>query len=117
MNSDLNTNILTTDIDYMYLGQCSSSWALLFPLISQVYIVSIFNFCFHSTLLSWDHLMIDALMDNHLIKDILIKEPLSYTFEDHQQHQHQQLKKAKLILYEWWSGYFQIIEINLLFNF
>ena len=41
--------------------------------------------------------LIDALIDNHLIKDILIKEPLSYTFEDHQQHQHQQLKKAKLV--------------------
>ena len=41
--------------------------------------------------------LIDALIDNHLIKDILIKEPLSYTFEEHQQHQHQQLKKAMLI--------------------
>jgi hypothetical protein len=41
--------------------------------------------------------LIDTLIDNHCIKDILIKEPLSYTFEDHQRHQHQQLKKAKLI--------------------
>ena len=41
--------------------------------------------------------LINALIDNHLIKDILIKETLSYTFEDHQRHQHQQLKEAKLI--------------------
>ena len=41
--------------------------------------------------------LINTLIDNHLIKDILIKEPLSHTFEDHQGHQHQQLKKAKLI--------------------
>ncbi|HEX5979023.1 MAG TPA: hypothetical protein VFY68_17195 [Nitrososphaeraceae archaeon] len=41
--------------------------------------------------------LINTLIDNHLIKDILIKEPLSHTFEDHQRHQHQQLKKAKLI--------------------
>ena len=41
--------------------------------------------------------LIDALIDNHFIKDILIKEPLSYTFEDHQRHQHQQRKEAKLI--------------------
>ena len=40
--------------------------------------------------------LINALIDNHLIKDILIKETLSYTFEDHQRHQHQQLKEAKL---------------------
>jgi predicted transcriptional regulator len=41
--------------------------------------------------------LINALIDNHLIKDILIKEPMSYTFEDHQLHQHQQLKETKLI--------------------
>ena len=41
--------------------------------------------------------LINALIDNHLIKDILIKETLSYTFEDHQRHQHQQHKEAKLI--------------------
>ena len=41
--------------------------------------------------------LINALIDNHLIKDILIKETLSSTFEDHQRHQHQQLKEAKLI--------------------
>ena len=41
--------------------------------------------------------LIDALIDNHFIRDILIKEPLSYTFEDHQRHQHQQRKEAKLI--------------------
>ena len=41
--------------------------------------------------------LIDALIDNHFIKDILIKEPLSYTFEDHQRHQHQQHKEAKII--------------------
>ena len=41
--------------------------------------------------------LINALIDNHFIKDILIKEPLSYTFEDHQRHQHQQRKEAKLI--------------------
>ena len=41
--------------------------------------------------------LINALIGNHFIKDILIKEPLSYTFEDHQRHQHQQRKEAKLI--------------------
>jgi predicted transcriptional regulator len=41
--------------------------------------------------------LINTLIDNHLIKDILIKESLSHTFEDHRRHQHQQLKKAKLI--------------------
>jgi predicted transcriptional regulator len=41
--------------------------------------------------------LINALIDNYLIKDILIKEPMSYTFEDHQLHQHQQLKETKLI--------------------
>ena len=41
--------------------------------------------------------LIDALIDNNSIKDILIKEPLSYTFEDPQRHQHQQRKEAKLI--------------------
>ena len=41
--------------------------------------------------------LINTLIDNHLIKDILIKEPLSYTFEDHQQLQHQHPKEAKLI--------------------
>ena len=41
--------------------------------------------------------LINALIDNHFIKDILIKEPLSYTFEDHQRHQHQQRKESKLI--------------------
>ena len=38
--------------------------------------------------------LIDALIDNHIIKDILIKKPLLYTFEDHQRHQHQQRKEA-----------------------
>ena len=41
--------------------------------------------------------LINALIDNHFIKDILIKEPLSNTFEEPQRHQHQQLKEAKLI--------------------
>jgi predicted transcriptional regulator len=41
--------------------------------------------------------LINALIDNYLIKDILIKEPMSYTFEDHQLHQHQQLIETKLI--------------------
>ncbi|HEX5977448.1 MAG TPA: hypothetical protein VFY68_09235 [Nitrososphaeraceae archaeon] len=41
--------------------------------------------------------LINTLIDNHLIKDILIKEPMSYNLEDHQGHQHQQLKEAKLI--------------------
>ena len=41
--------------------------------------------------------LINALIDNHFIKDILVKEPLSYTFEDHQRHQHQQRKEVKLI--------------------
>jgi hypothetical protein len=41
--------------------------------------------------------LINTLIDNHIIKDILIKERLSYTFEDHQRHQHQQRKVAKLI--------------------
>ena len=42
--------------------------------------------------------LIDTLIDNHFIKDILIKEPISYTFEDHQQHQHQQHKEVKLVV-------------------
>jgi hypothetical protein len=33
--------------------------------------------------------LINALIDNHFIKDVLIKDLLSYTLEDHQQHQHQ----------------------------
>jgi hypothetical protein len=33
--------------------------------------------------------LIDALIDNHFIKDILIKEPFSYTIQDCQIHQHQ----------------------------
>jgi hypothetical protein len=41
--------------------------------------------------------LIDALIDNHFIKDILIKEPLAATFEEYQRHQHQQRKEAKLI--------------------
>ena len=41
--------------------------------------------------------LINALIDNHLIKDILIKEPMSYTFEDHQRPQHQQVMEEKLI--------------------
>jgi predicted transcriptional regulator len=41
--------------------------------------------------------LINAMIDNHLIKDILVKEPLSYTFEDHQRHQHQQRKEANII--------------------
>ena len=41
--------------------------------------------------------LINTLIDNHFIKDILIKEPLSYTFEDHQRHQHQQRKEANLL--------------------
>ena len=41
--------------------------------------------------------LINTLIDNHFIKDILIKEPLPYPFEDHQRHQHQQHKEAKLI--------------------
>jgi hypothetical protein len=41
--------------------------------------------------------LINALIDNHFIKDILIKEPLSYTIQDHQRHQHQQRKEANII--------------------
>ena len=40
--------------------------------------------------------LINALIDNHFIKDILIKEPLSYTPDGYQQDQHQQGKVAKL---------------------
>ena len=40
--------------------------------------------------------LIYALIDNHSIRDILIKEPLSYT-QDYQRPQHQQRKEAKLI--------------------
>ena len=39
--------------------------------------------------------LIDALIDNRSIKDILIKEPFSYTFHDRQIHQHQSHKEAK----------------------
>jgi predicted transcriptional regulator len=38
--------------------------------------------------------LINALIDNHFIKDLLIKELLSYTLEDHQRHQ---IKEAKHI--------------------
>jgi hypothetical protein len=41
--------------------------------------------------------LIDTLIDNHSIKDILIKEPLSYPPEGYQQHQPQQRKEAKLL--------------------
>ncbi|MGA8106009.1 MAG: hypothetical protein WB815_05080, partial [Nitrososphaeraceae archaeon] len=41
--------------------------------------------------------LINTLIDNHFIKDILVKEPLSYTLEDHQRLQHQQRKEVKLI--------------------
>jgi hypothetical protein len=41
--------------------------------------------------------LINALIDNHFIKEILIKEPLSYTIQDHQRHQHQQRKEANII--------------------
>ena len=40
--------------------------------------------------------LINALIDNHFIKDFLIKESLLYTLEDYQQHQHQQSKEEKL---------------------
>jgi predicted transcriptional regulator len=33
--------------------------------------------------------LINVLIDNHFIKDLLIKELLSYTLEDHQRYQHQ----------------------------
>jgi hypothetical protein len=39
--------------------------------------------------------LINTLIDNHIIKDILIKEPLSSTYEDHQRHQHQQAQRGK----------------------
>jgi hypothetical protein len=41
--------------------------------------------------------LINALIDNHFIKDILIMEPLSYTPKDCQKDQHQQRKVAKPI--------------------
>jgi hypothetical protein len=41
--------------------------------------------------------LINTLIDNHSIKDILIKEPLSGTLVDYQQDQHQQIKIAKLV--------------------
>jgi hypothetical protein len=41
--------------------------------------------------------LINALIDNHSIRDILIKKPLPHPFEDHQRHQHQQRKVAELI--------------------
>ena len=36
--------------------------------------------------------LINALIDNHFIKDILINEPFSYTIQDCQIHQHQRRK-------------------------
>jgi hypothetical protein len=39
--------------------------------------------------------LINALIDNHFIKDLLIKESFLYTLEDNQQHQ--QSKEAKHI--------------------
>jgi predicted transcriptional regulator len=41
--------------------------------------------------------LINILIDNHFIKDFLIKELLSYPLEDHQLHQHQQSKATKHI--------------------
>jgi hypothetical protein len=41
--------------------------------------------------------LIDALIDNHSIKDILLKEPLSHTLEDYQRHQLHPRKELKLI--------------------
>jgi hypothetical protein len=41
--------------------------------------------------------LIEALIGNHSIKDILIKEPVSSTLEDYQRHQHQQRNELKLI--------------------
>ena len=41
--------------------------------------------------------LIDALIDNRFIKDILIEEPFSYTFQDRQIHQHQPHKEAKSV--------------------
>jgi hypothetical protein len=41
--------------------------------------------------------LIDALIDNCFIKDILIKETVSYTRRDNQQDQHQLRKVARLI--------------------
>ena len=38
--------------------------------------------------------LINTLIDNHSIKDILIKEPISYPHEGYQPHQHQQRKEA-----------------------
>ena len=42
--------------------------------------------------------LINALIDNHLIQDILLKLPLSNTLEEPQRYQHQQLKEAKIIV-------------------
>ena len=41
--------------------------------------------------------LINALIDNYLIKDILIKGPMSYTFEDHQLHHINSSKKQSLL--------------------
>jgi hypothetical protein len=41
--------------------------------------------------------LINTLIDNPFLKDFLIKESSSYTFEDYQQHLQQQSKEAKLI--------------------
>jgi hypothetical protein len=41
--------------------------------------------------------LVNTLIDDHSIKDILIKKPLSYTSEDYQRDQHQKLKVAKLV--------------------
>jgi len=39
--------------------------------------------------------LINALIDNHFIKDFLIKESLLYTLEDYQQHQQNKEEKLK----------------------
>jgi hypothetical protein len=41
--------------------------------------------------------LINTLIDNHSIKDILIKEPLLYPPEGYQSHQHQQRREAKVL--------------------
>jgi hypothetical protein len=43
--------------------------------------------------------LINALIGNHTIKDILTKDPLSYTPEDYQRNQNQQRREALLNRY------------------
>ena len=42
--------------------------------------------------------LISILIDNHFVKDFLIKESLLYTLKDYQRHQHEHIEEESLHL-------------------